>query len=266
MSKIDAKRRVITVTDVRQLRPIIFHEKPTSTAVVTQPTEYFALNGCHLEFSTPNNISLFVSIASRETAVAKKLYGSLIGSKVSAGAKTIQFRGRNLTRLYNYLEHVQSGIVAIYTAIESLSNVAIPSTYRLEIKNNKGVTEVWDKAAIERWHKTSEKIGTIVPQILGVQSPKELRVWAPFKQLEEIRNEIVHQKTTNSKTPQVDSHFLRKLLAPDIFDKVSAGFSLIRYFCLQDTAHTFFPLGFATSHIKAEEVEDIDNVLSVIPR
>lgn len=265
MPKKRSNTSIFKLTDMRQVRPIIFREKPTAAVVVGELIENFSLNGCIYQFSTPNNISIFVSLASRELKSAHKLYDSLIGTKIKTGTTVLKFEGKNLKKLFDYLEHIQASIVALYTAIEALANVAIPVDFRLEIKNDKGVTELWDKTAIERWRKTSEKIGSIVPKILNIQSPKELLVWAGFMQLEDIRNKIIHQKTTNSQTDKVDSSFLRKLLDPKVFDHIDAGFSLIKYFCLKDAKHTFFPLGFAPAYSKAIEVDDIDRVLKVIP-
>ena len=57
--------------------------------------------------------------------------------------------------------------MSIYTAIEALSNLLIPREYKIERKNNKGVLEIWNKDSIERWMKTSEKIGGIIPSIIS---------------------------------------------------------------------------------------------------
>jgi len=142
--------RVLKIVDIRMLRPVVFHDKKTDRAIVVQPSEFFKVDACKLSFSTPNNVSLFVSIAHRERQAAKKIYDSLIGKALTEKRKSLEIKGRNLKRLYNYLEHIQSGIIAIYTALESLANVAIPNDFKLEKKNQKGVTEIWTKDAVER--------------------------------------------------------------------------------------------------------------------
>lgn len=258
-----SEENVVNVKDIRMMRPIVFHDKKTSRSIVVQPSEFFKVEGCSLSFFTPNNVSLFVNISHKEILAARKIYESLIAKKLSA-KKKIDIKGRNLTRLYNYLEHIQSGIIAIYTALESLANVAIPPDYRVEKKNPKGVTEVWDKVAIERWYKTSDKLAEVLPAVLGVDSPKKLKVWSTFRELEDIRNEIIHQKTVPKSPQDVDSSFIRRLLHPKIFTTVRAGFAIISYFCSKDTAHAFFPLGFGPALVKAEEVDDLTTVLELI--
>lgn len=256
--------KVLKVGDIRMLRPIVFHDKKSQRAVVIQPAEFFKVESCKLTFSTPNNVSIFVSISHRERMAARKIYDSLIAKPLSEKRRNLEIRGRNLKRLYNYLEHIQSSIIAIYTALESFANVAIPNAYKLEKKNQKGVTEIWTKEAIERWYKTSDKLADILPEVLKIDSPKKLKVWATFRELEDIRNDIIHQKTMLRKPQDVDSSFLGRLLQPTIFSIIGAGFSLIGYFCSKDTAHAFFPLGFGPALVKAEEVDDLETSLEVI--
>jgi hypothetical protein len=264
MTEKKPEEKVLPVKDIRMLRPNVFLEKKSKLSVVVQQSEIFTIAGCKISFFTPNNVSLFVSISHRELKQARKIYQSLITKPIEKNKKTYEINGRNLTRLYNYLEHIQSSVIAIYTAIESLANVAIPRDYRLERKNNKGVTEVWDKEAIERWYKTSEKVSEILPSILSIESPKKLPLWSTFKELEDIRNDIIHQKTVDKKKHDVDSTFLRRLLQPTIFRAVESGFALISYFCRMDKSHAFFPLGFGVAHVKPEEIDDFNETFTKI--
>ena len=256
--------KALKVADVRMLRPVVFHEKKSKRSIVVQPSEEFSVGQSKVGFFTPNNVSLFVSIADRELKLAIKIYDSLI--KKNAKKKLITVNGRNLTRLYNYLEHIQSSIISIYTAIESLANVAIPVDFKLEKKNNKGVTEIWEKDSIERWYKTSDKVADLVPKILKVKSPKTLAFWQSFKELEDIRNDIIHQKTESRSNNEVDSSFIGRLLQPGIFNTVGAGFALIRYFCISDTSHGFFPLGFGEAKIQPIVVDNFEDALEPIPK
>lgn len=261
----DAKTdtQTLSVKDIRMLRPIVFLDKKRKLSVVVQQSEIFKVDGCRLEFYTPNNVSLFVSIAHRELGQARKIHLSLLQSAIGKKSKK-EIKGRNLTRLYNYFEHVQSSVIAIYTAVESLSNIAIPHDFKLERKNSKGITEVWDKHSIERWYKTSEKLSDILPKVLKIESPKELPVWSKFRCLEDIRNDIIHQKTSTKSETDVDSKFLRKLLEPQIFDTIQAGFAVISYFCNKNTSHAYFPLGFGPAHVEPEEVDDLETFFTKV--
>lgn len=243
-------------------RPIIFHVKSINANVTLQRSEIFDINDVEIAFPTPNNVALFANIANREKQQAKNIYSSLIARDVK-NKKDIEIKNEDIKRLYNYLEHIQTSIIAIYTAIESFANIAIPNDYTHTFKNNKGITESYDKTAIERWLKTSEKLTELLPKILNSSSPKELKNWSLFKELESIRNDIIHQKTekaenSNKLEPSrdINSKFIGKLLKPNIFEVVDAGFDLIRFFCDKDISHSFFPLGFSLAQLKPVEIEE----------
>jgi len=261
--------RSTSIQDVRMARPIIFHVKSIKANVTLQRSEIFDINDVEIAFPTPNNVALFANIANREKQQAKNIYSSLIAKNIKNN-KDIEIKNEDIKRLYNYLEHIQTSIIAIYTAIESFANIAIPNDYTHTFKNNKGITESYDKTAIERWLKTSEKITELLPKILNSSSPKELKNWSLFKELESIRNDIIHQKTeknenSNKLEPSrdINSKFIGKLLKPNIFEVVDSGFDLIRFFCDKDIYHSFFPLGFSLAQLKPVEIEDFGDQFSL---
>ncbi|WP_313523535.1 hypothetical protein [Stutzerimonas kunmingensis] len=244
-------------TDPRMARPVIIHDKKTKRYLTLQKLDKFVIDDCEVNFPAPNNVSLFASIAKKEMLKARKIYNSLI-SKKTKNKREIYITDKNITKLYDYLEHIQSSIIAIYTAIESFSNIAIPNDYTMRKKNQKGIEEIWDKSAIERWYTTSDKISEVLPSILKTDSPKEMKGWTIFKELESIRNDIIHQKTiTKKRKDEIDSSFMSKLLQERIFDNIDAGFTLISFFCKHDISHSFFPLGFSEAKLEPIEMDDM---------
>jgi len=254
------------VSDVRMARPIIYKVKSIKKNITLQRSEIFDIGGVEITFPTPSNVALFANIANREKQQAKNIYSSLISKSVRSN-KDIDIKNEDVKRLYNYLEHIQTSIISIYTAIESFANIAIPNDYEYSFKNNKGITESYDKAAIERWLKTSEKIAKLLPTILATSSPKELPAWSLFKELENIRNDIVHQKSEKVEVADdedgrpdfsrdINSRFIGRLLKPNIFEIVESGFDLIRFFCEKDIHHSFFPMGFSIAQLKPIEIDD----------
>jgi len=249
--------------DIRMMRPIAVKDKTAKLTYTLQHGESFEVNGKKIFFTKPNNISLFVSIAHKELQNAKKLFEDFITIKLSEESP-IEFKENENSKLYDYFERIQTAIISIYTAVEALSNVAIPTDFKLEKINTKKVKEIWDKESIERWLPTSEKLADIVPDILKVESPKKLQLWTNFKKLEEIRNDIIHQKTTTEDSKKVDTLFLRKLLDKNIFNIAESGFAIIQYYCLKDKSHSFFPFGFGEVEIKPIEVEDFGNYFALV--
>ena len=248
--------------DHRILRPIAVHERKTKKTFILQQTEHLLLNGANIYFFKPNNVSIFINIAHKELCKAHKIYTKLVKPKLDGGGKIV-FKGSKLSQLYNYFEHIQSATISIYTAIEALANVAIPIDYTMEIVNNKKVKEVWNKENIERWKTTSEKIGDIVPTILKMQSPKELKMWTLFKQLEQIRNDIIHQKSEHDPS-KLDLKFLLKFFDKNIFKIIQSGFEIIKHYCEKNEYHGFFPIGFNKIKIQPIEIEDFEAYFALI--
>jgi len=225
-------------------------------------SESFVLKDKKISFLKPNIISIFVSVSQKELEISQNLYKTLIEPKLLE-KNEIEFIGGELTDLYNYFERIQSSIVSIYTAIEALSNLLIPRDYKIERKNNKGVLEIWNKDSIERWMKTSEKIGDIIPGIIHVRSLKENKIWNYFKELENIRNDIIHPKTSEDQS-NVETVFLKKLIDKKIFLIIESGFTVIKYFCEMDKENFFLPFGFAEVIIKPYEIDDFDEYFEPI--
>lgn len=240
-------------------------DKSTAEVLTMQQSEIISLNGCELSFYTPNNVSIFASIAKKELRIAKRLYREVVSEKITK-KKDVAIKGGDLSKLYNYLEHVQTSVICVYTAVEALANVAIPRGYQYETRNSKGVSEVWDKEAIERWFKTSDKYTKLIPGILEIENPSTKDFWSKFKELEVIRNEIVHQKTSVKKPDDVDSYYLVKLIKSRVFDVVESGFELISYVCNSDQAHAFFPLGFGPAQIRITELNSLVDSFKLIKK
>lgn len=249
--------------DIRMMRPVMIKDKKTGQTITLQQSDSVDIGNCEFSFKTPNNVSIFVSISKRELNISKKHHDDIFKSK-SKDKKEITLDGKDLSKLYTYLEHIQSCVISVYTAIEALANVAIPNKHEYKVKNSKGVMEIWDKEAIERWFKTSDKYTKILPDILKIDSPSSQPFWAKFKELESIRNDIIHQKTSTKKSTDIDSGYLEKLLQTKIFDNIEAAYELISYICNADISHAFFPLGFGPAQILVEELEDFSKCFKLV--
>lgn len=250
-----------TIPDIRMTRPVMIHNKTLKKTITIQRIETFSIGDCKISFPTPNNVSLFASIAKKEKQQAKNIFSSLITKDIK-NKKELKISDKDTPRLFNYFEHIQSSVIAIYTALEAFANIAIPAEFTHTFKNSKGITETWDKKAIERWYKTSDKLCELLPKILESDSPKTMPNWSRFKELENIRNDIIHQKTVpNDQDKKIDSTFLKKLLTSEIFNIIDSGFELISFFCQKDTSHAFFPIGFSETLLKPLEVDDFLEVI-----
>ncbi len=248
--------------DMRMIRPINVINKINNSSLILQPSEEVKISGIDITFFKPNIVSLFANIAKRELKSAKDIFNRSLHSKLDQN-KNVDFTKDENTLLFDYFERIQISIISIYTAVEAFANIAIPNDYKIEKKNNKNVTEIWNKQNIERWMNTTEKIGEILPLIMGIDSPKKLKIWKNFKTLEEVRNDIIHPKTSVD-SKKLDMKFLGKLLTEKIFETVDAGFGIIKYFCQQDKLHAFFPMGFSEILIQRIELDNFDEYFDIV--
>lgn len=248
------------LVDYRMMRPKIYFPSGGNTVYQSQQNSQFMLTkDCGISFLTPNGVSLFINKARKEYDVSYNIYDEVVRNKLKLDLLHV-VQPESLSKLYDYFESIQSCIIMIYSAIEALCNVAIPDTYSLTKKNNKGITEIWDKANIEKWTPTEEKAGKIVPELLGIESPKSQPFWENFKKLKKIRDEIIHQKQSALTPNEVESAFLALLLNETIFDKVKAGFSVVQYFCDKDKTHCYFPMLSIETPVNINFVDDASQI------
>lgn len=245
------------VHDIRMSRPGYVKEKKSGNIIGYSQVVFHKVQKKTYGFIPPNNIAILLNKSKRELQIAKEIYYQRITPKFN-GKKKVIFEDAKLSDLYDYFEHIQTSIIFSYTAIEAFCNIAIPEDYQHEILNNKGIKEIWDKAAIEKFFKTSEKIKTLLPAILNVPKPNNETFWGQFDLLEKIRNNLIHQKS--SEEGFKESAYLLDLLKEGIFATVYSGFELIEYFCNADTKHSYFPMGISNSDIKIKEIDEFSDV------
>lgn len=261
----EPKNHKIPLNNVRKLRPVCITSVKHSKMVAFEHQKTHTVKGVEYSFKTPNNISVCLNIGNREYEKAKALYGLLIHPKLAAANKQITFSEAELHVLYDFFEHLQTSLIFIYTAVEAFANIAIPEDFIHEKINNKKVKETWGKESIERWLPTTEKICDILPKILDVPVPKEETFWKNFKKLEQIRNNIIHQKTVMNES-DVDSDYLQQFFDEDIFNIIRSGLLVIEHFCNNsEVAQIYFPLGMGTTKIIPHVVEDITEHFPGLP-
>jgi hypothetical protein len=111
--------------------------------------------------------------------------------------------------VYEFIECAQVAIIFSFTAIETFFNLSIPEDYKYEKKGSKN-TEVYNKIQIERYISWKEKLKSIIPDIYKIEGLSDEPFWVRLHELIQIRNDIVHQKSTE------DTAIVEKLLNIDI--------------------------------------------------
>lgn len=211
----------------------------------------------NISFSRPNEISLSMNIAKKSLDLALEIRKSIIKS-IQPNQKN-KFFGDKVNHIYDYLEEVQKTIIFSYKAIEALCNSAIPEdyTYKKDL-SKKGISEIYDKSAIERWVSTSEKVSKILPDIYKCPSPSNQKFWGHFKKLEELRNEIIHSKSSTS------SKLLSEILSSDIEKYFNSCENMLLYFFKVDKQNHLFPLTSKISELPIIAWKDMKSYFKVL--
>ncbi len=187
--------------------------------------------GKEITYFCPNNIAVLLSVNSKALEQAKTLYSDYFQNPsvefklelIEGDKKT--FLNKISSKVCDYIECLQTAIVFGYTALETFANLSIPDEYTYEtINDSKGVKETYDKTAIERWLSLKTKLQYILKEIYQTKKPESQNWWGHFSNLEEYRNDIIHQKSINS------TSFYKAYFRKTVFQAGESPLSVIKFF------------------------------------
>lgn len=78
--------------------------------------------------------------------------------------------------------------------------------------------------AYERWIPLQEKLSEILTDIYQVKNLRGQKVWSSFTKLEQLRHDIIHQKSIQR------TDFYKKYFDGDIFRVCESGEEIIKFF------------------------------------
>ena len=250
------KETIHKIPDVRCSKPLIYHCKNNDQLVVLQRMLDFKVGEKTVNLSLPNEIGIslnvFVNARKESQILLKKLKENI--------KDTDDIYGEKIKLFYDYIEKIQICLIFSYKAVEAFCNATIPNDFIYKKKNSKGIQEIYGILEIERWIPTSEKLTEIIPETLSCQSPKSEKYWSDFKELESLRNEIIHSKKSNS------IEVTKKLLSNNIFKVLNSSVLVLNHFIKEDVSNEMFPLGFLENKWKIYEIEDPGEIFEWISR
>ncbi|RXQ87171.1 hypothetical protein EO244_16650 [Ancylomarina salipaludis] len=181
------------------------------------------------EFFAPNNIGMLLSISQKYKKMAKELYEKKINPKNVNHSSESTEKKKNLQEqsviAADYIELIQVSIVFAYTAIESFVNLSIPDDYKYEVNvKSKGITEIYDKIAIERWVSLGDKLSKILTDIYKTPKIESQKFWSNLKSLEKNRHNIIHQKSINR------TEFYKEYFKEQIFKQIESAQIALQFF------------------------------------
>ncbi|SHG32187.1 hypothetical protein [Flavobacterium defluvii] len=245
--------------DIRDSRTIKLYSEKEKKTYFLASTEKIIIDSKEISYVAPNSISVSLSLMKKSLKKAKSIYAKII-PKFKNNKKI----GIDATSdLYDFFEEIQTSIIFSYIAVEAFSNAAIPEDFEHEKFNEKGIKEIWSKSNIERWMTTSEKVGILLPKILNSSDVKQEPFWHTFKNLEKLRNEIVHQKTVQKETA-LDTAIYSKMLDQNIFNIIESSIEVIDFYYKLNNAHPYFPLGLGIAKFQIEKIESMEKHFKIL--
>lgn len=220
------------INDYRLNKPVC-HQKyengSLSGSMLVQDIDRVSIKGKDLEYLSPNNIGLLLSVNASHTTNSENIFKqsiSILISKIDTGKSgKKEILNNSSSVVCNYIENVQIAIVFGYTALETFANLSIPDDYEYKKQNkSKGIHELYEKGSIERWLSLKEKLQYILSDVYKTDKVESQRWWGLFSNLEKLRNDIIHQKSIDS------TEFYKCYFKESIFNICRCPKEVLRFF------------------------------------
>jgi hypothetical protein len=190
------------------------------------------------DFPTPHGAALHLNAAWKGARRASELRTAIrIQAHTESPGKTRRSVAESsMSALFDFFEEMMAVAFASYAAVEAFCNVTLveQSNGLLEVVDRKRRRELWPVEKVERSISTKDKLGKLVPDLLGLPTPSGKKVWEGFVTLEQMRDEVVHFKR-GSQTPRAGQHAVPTVLqkfydldSPYLLPEHALG--VIRYF------------------------------------
>jgi hypothetical protein len=135
--------------------------------------------------------------------------------------------------LFDFFEQSMISVTFSFQALEAFCNHTINRNLKapMKVKRRKGEEQL-SPAEIERRLSTEEKLGKILPKILGMPTPSGKAVWEKMVNLQKVRDATIHLKGLDQypKTGIDKTTLFFQLLNHDPLEFPEGAISLISYF------------------------------------
>jgi len=170
----------------------------------------------------PNDVSIYSNIAEKKRKASLLFYKNAILPRHKNYHGT--FPSEEMQKEYfDYFELIIEAVIFSYTSLEAFANICIPDNHEYKIEKD-GIKMIYSKEAIERKFSLREKFKNILKDILHTPDISKTNWWNSFIELEDIRNEIIHSKSSKSE----DRY--SKLLEKKIFKIIEVNKTIIKYY------------------------------------
>lgn len=187
-----------------------------------------------LSFKLPNTTALFLDFAYQLWAESESVIDD------SKFTKRTKIKNQELfvsddEEFFNLIEMRMGAIVFAYTAIESFTNEQIPNEYIFKLeRDDRKCIESYNKEQIEKNINLETKLCLVLPDILGIKSPKGGKLWNKYKTLKDLRDRIIHMKSVDKKSSGPEEKTIwRELLSLSNSNFAIVAKEIIAYYILE---------------------------------
>lgn len=182
--------------DGRSAKPLMMVNESNLTREMTLATNWSIKgNGRRYTMNRPNDIAIYQSIANKAIERAETRFKEINTKYIT----DLILNESVVSEFFDYFEEVIHGVIMSYTTIECMANSCIPYFHK-HIVIEKGVTKIYDKESIEINFTLRDKLKDVIPPIIKSSSPVNEKWWDIFIQLETLRNEVIHTKSSKAET------------------------------------------------------------------
>lgn len=228
----------------------------TKTGIFEHPTKG------HIAFPDVNSIRLILEVAKKNIDAAKNFLEKFdaqlidvtnrvmqVGSK--EGKHLIHTKEHTLKKVsmlkanekdhFDFFENCIVGITFCLTALECFANLTIPDNYIYHYEERVPFLglkffKIKKKKSLDRDDRRLDlntKLGIILPEIFGVETPKGKFLWEKYVNLKKLRDKIIHFKKANltrTEQEEFNKSLYSQFLMGDFADAYDKMFELIEYY------------------------------------
>lgn len=250
--------------DKRQRKPRIVNDIAQGLDYVMVKEYSLKYGKSKIEFWPPNLSGVFYKIAEENFKKASKIHREFIKPKESEN-KIFELSNEETIFLYDFIEAMQISIIMICTAIESVTNSMIPSSFSYKEKNNKG-EKVLDYFDIQQKLSLTDKLSKVLYQAHNIQLSKN-KNWPNFKKLISLRNDLIHLKSKNTSSVydqrphfnDLDKDIVYSLVQDNALCYLKSGFNTIYEMRIHYKNNRDFPIIYDKEDLSVERVDNIRN-------
>jgi hypothetical protein len=173
----------------------------------------------------PNATALLLNLSQISHVQAEQLISKCLSNKDNFGHLPD-------SDVFTFYEQMMASIVFAYTSLESFVNEELPDDYIhiVENKNNR-CTEHYNKEQIEMYLSLDSKLADVLPAVLKIKSPKGTKIWQEYNELKNIRDRIIHMKTSDRNSRGEDKNSIwNVILSKPLIKTYDTAKNMMHYF------------------------------------